>query len=186
MVQNSAPGVFQTWAPLLHHYYSKHLQALLQHDNSLKPLFSNSVFSAATWNFGKQTVCLDHIDYGNLPFGWCSIYSFGSFDPDRGGHLVLWDLKLVIRFPAGSVIFIPSGVLRHSNTRIQKHERRFSWTQFTAGGLFRWVDNGFQTTEAYEASLTSVQKQQAQEEKELRWKMGVSLLPTAEILAKTS
>ncbi|KAK7447346.1 hypothetical protein VKT23_014056 [Stygiomarasmius scandens] len=176
-----ANGVFQTWAPKLHQYYSDHLQSLLNHDPSLKPIFLNSVFATATWNFGKQTVCLDHIDYGNLPFGWCSVYSLGSFDPDKGGHLVLWDLKLVIRFPPGSLIFIPSGVCRHSNTRIRKHERRFSWTQFSAGGLFRWVDHGFQTEEYYQASLrTTKQKEQMRVEKEQRWKMGVDLLQKLE------
>ncbi|KAJ7620521.1 hypothetical protein DFH06DRAFT_1010638, partial [Mycena polygramma] len=52
------------------------------------------------------------------------------FDPNLGGHLILWDLNLVIRFPPGSSIFIPSALLRHSNvsalhgaTAEQLHER---------------------------------------------------------------
>ncbi|KAJ7937906.1 hypothetical protein B0H13DRAFT_1580401, partial [Mycena leptocephala] len=65
------------------------------------------------------------------------------FDPDFGGHLVLWDLKLVIRFPPGATILIPSAIVRHSNVPIRPDERRCSFTQYTAGGLFRWIRDGF-------------------------------------------
>ena len=52
-----------------------------------------------------------HTDPGNLLFGWCAITTLGNFDPTLGGHLVLWDLKLVIEFPLGSTILIPSVTL---------------------------------------------------------------------------
>ncbi|KAJ7654162.1 hypothetical protein B0H17DRAFT_1214488 [Mycena rosella] len=61
------------------------------------------------------------------------------------GHLVLWDLKLVIRFPPGSTILILSAILRHSNVLIQANETRYSFTQFTTAGLFCWVDNSFKS-----------------------------------------
>jgi hypothetical protein len=104
-----------------------------------------SAFAAATLNFGPLTVTLPHIDALNLAWGWCAITALGFFNPDRGGHLVLWDLKLIIRFPPGSTILIPSAILRHSNIGIGPNERRYSFTQFTAAGLFRWVDNGFRS-----------------------------------------
>lgn len=59
--------------------------------------------------------------------------------------MVLWDLQLVIEFPPGASILIPSAAIYHSNTSINPEERRYSFTQFSAGGLFRWVDNGFRT-----------------------------------------
>jgi len=61
------------------------------------------------------------MDFGNLPYGWCAITSLGPFDPKRGGHLVLWDLQLVIEFPPGSTILIPSAVLQHSNIPIHQN-----------------------------------------------------------------
>lgn len=33
--------------------------------------------------------------------------------------------------------------MRHGNTPIGADETRFGFTQYAAGGLFRWVDNGF-------------------------------------------
>ncbi len=98
--------------------------------------WANSIFSCATFNFGPRTLCFRHTDSGNLPFGWCTITALGWFDPKRGGHLVLWDLKLIIDFPPGSTILIPSAILLHSNTAIAPGERRYSFTQYTSGGLF--------------------------------------------------
>ncbi|KAJ7624191.1 hypothetical protein B0H17DRAFT_1151319 [Mycena rosella] len=53
-------------------------------------------------------------------WGWCSITALGDFDPNKGGHLILWDLRLAIRFPPGSTILIPSALLHHSNVAIQQ------------------------------------------------------------------
>ncbi|KAJ7760243.1 hypothetical protein DFH07DRAFT_957619 [Mycena maculata] len=58
--------------------------------------------------------------YGVYPWGWCSIVTLGNFKPDKGGHLILWDLCLIIGSPPGSTIFIPSAILRHSNVPIQQ------------------------------------------------------------------
>ncbi|KAJ7201301.1 hypothetical protein GGX14DRAFT_371250, partial [Mycena pura] len=81
--------------------------------------FSRSPFAACTWNF-CAAICALHLDFANLAWGWCAITALGNFNPDRGGHLILWNLKLVVRFPPGSTIFIPSALLRHSNTSIQR------------------------------------------------------------------
>ncbi|KAK0435336.1 uncharacterized protein EV420DRAFT_1653282 [Desarmillaria tabescens] len=81
--------------------------------------FANSIFCACTFNFGPKTATFEHTDSGNLPFGWCSVTALGRFNPKQGGHLILWDLKLVIEFPPGSTILFPSAILRHSNTPIR-------------------------------------------------------------------
>ncbi|KAJ7700615.1 hypothetical protein B0H14DRAFT_3527939 [Mycena olivaceomarginata] len=36
------------------------------------------------------------------PFGWCAIQGSAISTATRGGHLVLWDLKLVVEFPPGA------------------------------------------------------------------------------------
>ncbi|KAF7328643.1 hypothetical protein MSAN_02472900 [Mycena sanguinolenta] len=88
-----------------------------------------------------------HRDVCDLPFGWCAIQPLGNFDAQKRGHLVLWDVKLVVEFPAGALILLPSATIAHSNVPVQDGEERISFTQFTAGGLFRYVDNGFRTQE---------------------------------------
>ncbi|KAF9554701.1 hypothetical protein CPC08DRAFT_737612 [Agrocybe pediades] len=169
-------SVLSTWAPGVHQYYIDYLGKLYEHHPELKRTFRNSIFPAPTYNFGRQTVCYRHIDYANLPFGWCSITALGSFDHTKGGHLVLWDCRLVIEFPAGSTILIPSGILSHSNTTISDDEKRYSFTQYAARGLFRWVENGFQTLEERKKLFTKLQNAKAAEEDSRRWIFGLSLL----------
>ncbi|PBK79337.1 hypothetical protein ARMGADRAFT_857363, partial [Armillaria gallica] len=138
---------FATWAPKLFHHYATHLHDLLLHNAALVLNWVSSIFAAATFNFSPRMLCFRHTNSGNLPFGWCAITALGRYDFRRGRHLVLWDLKLVINFPPGSTILIPSAILCHSNTTIGKWERHYSFTQYMAGGLFRWVDYGFQSSE---------------------------------------
>ena len=112
-------------------------------DPSLKWYFKNSIFPATTVNFGPNAVCWDHIDHANYACGWCAIWGLGPYDPTRGGHLILFDIKKFIQFPPGSLILIPSALMRHGNTPLQPGDQRFGLTQYAAGGLFRWVENGF-------------------------------------------
>jgi hypothetical protein len=116
---------------------------------NLRP-FASSIFSAATFNFGPNVWTFSHRDVLNVPESFCAVHSLGYFDPRFGGHMVLHDLKIFIEFPPGSLILIPSATLSHSNIRVCKGEERASFTQYTAGGLFRWVDNGFRTEEELE------------------------------------
>ena len=54
----------------------------------------------------------------------------------------------MVEFPPGSTatVLIPSAILSHSNVEIGENERQYSVVQCAAGGLFRWVDNGFRTS----------------------------------------
>src|SRR6201996_4263351 len=100
------------WQPKLFGFYQMTKATLAAWNPKLRWNFPRSVFAACTFNFGRA-VTIPHLDFANLAWGWCAITALGKFDPDRGGHLILWDLKLVIRFPPGSTIFIPSALLRH-------------------------------------------------------------------------
>ncbi|KAJ3827756.1 hypothetical protein F5880DRAFT_1451473, partial [Lentinula raphanica] len=173
-------GVLKAWEPRLYNYNSKHFEQLLASDQTLTRLFANSVLPVSAWNFGPRTVCLPHIDFGNLPFNLCWIWSLGDFNWTQGGHLILWDLKIVIEFPPGSLVGIPSGVCRHSNTTVGKKETRYSFTQYAPGANFCWVDHGFQTEEAYLDSPEALQAEKIR--KQERWKMGLGLFSTLEEL----
>ncbi|KAF4584794.1 hypothetical protein EYR38_002025 [Pleurotus pulmonarius] len=136
-------SLFRSFAPELAKEYDDMLEKLKKAHPELERNYPNNDFSTLTINFGPQTVSLPHKDFKNLSYGLCAITALGDFDPDAGGHLVLWDLRVVIRFPPGSTLLIPSALIRHSNTSIGAGERRYSVAQYSAGGLFRWVDNGF-------------------------------------------
>jgi hypothetical protein len=138
--------------------YVNTLGTLFKHDPSLKWIFGNSIFPVTTINFGPNSVCFDHLDKGNRAVGWCDIASLGDYDPKKGGHLILFDIDKIIEFPPGSHILIPSAVMRHGNTPIQKGEKRLGFTQYSAGGLFRWVDNGFRRSEDVEKADPALKK----------------------------
>ncbi|KAJ7273985.1 hypothetical protein C8J57DRAFT_1224870 [Mycena rebaudengoi] len=126
----------------------------------LFPIFL-TVFAACTFNFGPNAVTFPHVDAANLAWGWCCVTAFGDFDPDLGGHLILWDLKLVIRFPPGSTIMIPSAILRHSN--------------FTAGGLFRWVYNGNKSDAKFFEKATASKLDSREADRAERWENGLRM-----------
>ncbi|KAJ7742103.1 hypothetical protein B0H14DRAFT_2407171, partial [Mycena olivaceomarginata] len=87
--------------------------------------------------------------------GMCLIGALGAFNTDRGGHLVCWDYDLIVHFPLGCSILIPSTVVTHSNTPIQDGEQHFSLIQYSAGGHFRWVKSGFQSDCSWLESATA-------------------------------
>lgn len=157
-------------------YYRKHM-AVVEEMTGESRNFAGSIFACASMNFGPRVRSFMHRDPLNLPFGWCAITALGDFDPTKGGHLILWDLKLAVEFPPASTILIPSATLTHSNTAIcGSHESRLSFTQYSAGGLFRWVDNGCQT----EPELMDSDKERHAQMLELKktrcqWEMGLAM-----------
>ncbi|KAJ7238093.1 hypothetical protein B0H12DRAFT_1025999 [Mycena haematopus] len=178
---NFASAAFALWAPRLHDYYVQYnlrLQSQLPH---LHRPFPRSVFSCAAFNFGPRVRTFKHRDVCNLPFGWCAIQSLGNFDATKGGHLVLWELNLVVEFPAGALILLPSATIAHSNVGVQADEERLSFTQFTAGGLFRYVDNGFRTQDQL-AEEDPAEFARMAERKALRWEEGLKLFSTTDEL----
>ena len=153
---------------------------------SPRPNFSASVFEATTYNLGPKTTCFRHRDFGNLPFGLCAVTALGEFDYTKGGHLILWEAHLVIEFPPGTTILLPSAIISHSNVGIADNERRFSFTQYSAGGLFRWVDNGFQRAADFKAKLKGKALAVFLDEERSRWEFGLGLLSRLDELVAAS
>ncbi|KAJ7050760.1 hypothetical protein C8F01DRAFT_1000102, partial [Mycena amicta] len=173
-----ADYAFALWAPRLYRYY-------VGYNKKLQPCrrpFAKSVFSCAAFNFGPKSWTFKHRDVLNLPFGWCAIQAAGPFDPTQSAHLILHHLKLFIEFPPGALILIPSATLSHANVPVQQGDERASFTQFTAGGLFRFVDNGFRTEAEFEAEDPEGFAE-VMAAKEARWKMGLGLWSTIDELA---
>ncbi|KAJ7774333.1 hypothetical protein DFH07DRAFT_952577 [Mycena maculata] len=152
--------VFALWAPRLYNYYMDH-DTRLQLHSSLRHLFVGSIFSCATFNFDTNAL--------------------GEFDAMEGGHLALWDLKLLVEFPHGALILIPSVTITHSNVPVQTGDERLSFTQFTPGGIFRYVDNGCQTVEEL-AEKDPNKYDQVMALKAAHWETGLSLMSTLDEL----
>jgi hypothetical protein len=177
-------AAFELWAPRLFRYYKETLQKLREWNPDLEPNFPDPpVFANETKNQGPGTVSYLHRDFFNLSWGWCAITALGRFDPDKGGHLVLWDCNLIIRFPPGSTIFIPSAMVAHMNTPIQKGETRYSIVKYSAAGLFRFVANGCMTDKEWGLTATEEEKKAREEAKKNRWKIGLEMLSTLDEVA---
>ena len=142
------PAAFQLFAPRLYQLYDFLSTSIRTHHPHIRHNFPNNVFASITINLGPQTVTRKHLDNLNIPFGWCVVTALGNYDHTRGGHIVLWDLRMIVEFPPGSTIFLPSACISHSNTAVGEGERRYSITQYTSGGIMRWVACGFRSHRA--------------------------------------
>ncbi|KAJ7445124.1 hypothetical protein B0H11DRAFT_1746928, partial [Mycena galericulata] len=167
--------LFALWAPLLFAFYQANMALLAAWKSSMRWNFPGSIFASCVFNFGPRAITAPHVDYANLAWGWCAVTALGDFDPDIGGHLILRELRLVIRFPPGSTILLPSALVVHSNVPIRAHEYRASFTQYTAAGLFRWVRNGFKTDEAYDLTASEEEKADRGVEDAGRWEAGLQM-----------
>jgi len=175
---NPPTGVMANWAPALYKHYGEKLDELCARDFSLLRTFPSTIFAATTYNLGPRTVCYKHKDFANLAYGLCSVTSLGQFDPTKGGHLILWELGIVVEFPPGSTILLASALITHSNTTIGKDETRYSAAHYSAGALFRWAENGFQRTEDLYNSIPQSTCENLEFLDSFLWEHGLSLLPT--------
>lgn len=160
----------------MYKFYAGTLGRLFKHFPTLVHNFRNSIFPAISFNLGPATVSLDHLDYGNLSSGVCALTALGNYDHTTGGHFILFPFRLVVEFPPGSTIIIPSACLNHGNTPIQEGETRLSIAQYAAGGLFRYVAYGFSTAKSLmQSSAGRAKKTEVDMQKGERWKYGLSL-----------
>ncbi|KAK6992484.1 hypothetical protein R3P38DRAFT_2569589 [Favolaschia claudopus] len=172
-----ADAAFALWAPRLYDHYLQHNKDLAAEHPELRRPFKKSVFSCANFNLGINVWTFKHRDVLNLAFGWCAVQALGNFDHTQGGHIILWDLNLVVEFPAGALILLPSATVAHSNIPVAEGQERTSFTQYTPGGIFRYVDQGFQT-------LGELEEKKPEKYAEFmagrasRWEKGLSLLST--------
>ncbi|KAJ6512807.1 hypothetical protein C8R45DRAFT_813029, partial [Mycena sanguinolenta] len=144
-----ATVLFTSWAPNAFDFSVDYMTLFYRHYTKLAWPFKNGIWSACMFNLGPRTYTRPHCNFNNLAFGWCTITALRNFDYTHGGHLVLWDCKLIIEFPPGCTILIPSTAILHLNIPIGLGEHRYSFTQYMAGGVFQWVEWGFKSEEEY-------------------------------------
>ncbi|KAK7457915.1 hypothetical protein VKT23_010262 [Stygiomarasmius scandens] len=167
--------LMRCYFPKVYTLYRNVLDALKEENADLDINFEECCFAAAAINFRKACT-FRHRDFLNLLFGLCAVFSLGDFDYKKGGHLILWDLGLIVEFPPGCVILIPSAMIEHSNTALRMKDVRHSITFFSASGLFRWVHNGGMSDKDFVASAPpDVLKEWYKHRSEL-WKTGLALL----------
>ena len=138
--------MYALWHPKAYQYYKTNLDKLREvHPELSYPLFPKSIMPTVAFNLGERVATKIHVDAMNCPFGWCIVTALGDFNSNQGGHLILWELGLVLEFPAGASICLPSAIITHSNIPTHESDRRMSFTQYCPGEIFRYIENGFRT-----------------------------------------
>ncbi|KAJ7813109.1 hypothetical protein B0H14DRAFT_3478271 [Mycena olivaceomarginata] len=147
-------SLLKCYTPDLHTFYSQTMDQIHDWNPNLMRNFSAMVFATATFNFRPQ---------------------MATSTPTKAvtsSHV--WDLKLIIGFPPGSTILIPSALIRHSNTSIR--EKQFSFTQYTPAGIFQFVDNGFRSEKEVNSTEMSTEERPARvEARKIRWAEGLKM-----------
>ncbi|KAJ7237601.1 hypothetical protein C8J57DRAFT_1529151 [Mycena rebaudengoi] len=166
-----ATGIFANWAPDVFEFYLVQMRLFYGRNPHLRRPFINSIFSACTVNLGPRTCALGHRDFANLVFGWCAITALGKFDWKKGGHLILWDCKLILEFPPGTTILIPSS--RHFS--LQHPHRTPRKALFV-----------HPSEQEYRDSLSPEELEREKEESRARWQAGADLFSTLEELRSKS
>jgi hypothetical protein len=154
--------------------YTRVIQTIFEKTGE-RPNFKNCCFAAAYFNF-QRAFSLDHYDHLNFYCGLCAVFNTTTFDPSKSGHIVLWELGLVIEFPPGCSCFFPSAAIKHCNVGIDEEETRWAFVQFTAAALVRWVHNGGLTDEEFMLKATSSQKKEWHEHRNRLGQIGLDLL----------
>ncbi|KAF7335839.1 hypothetical protein MSAN_02330100 [Mycena sanguinolenta] len=138
-------SAYAYWFPKLYENAHERIHCLLEHVKSDLRTFPTSAFTCVAFNFGPQVSTTLHRDWTDMAGDMCAVVALGNFDPTKGGHLVLWELKLLVEFPPGSLILFPSALISHANIPVGPGETRTSVVQYTPGMLCRFVENNFRT-----------------------------------------
>ncbi|KAF7334843.1 hypothetical protein MSAN_02360600 [Mycena sanguinolenta] len=152
-------------------------KAIIDADDRVIAILNSGPTGATDWKHVTNPASMDEAaklfygpEYDQEPLG-------------NSGHLIIWDLRLAIEFPPGATFAIPSAVLRHSNGSTQKGEKRFSITQYTSAGLFRFVNNDFQTDITGKASMSKAEEREfAAAAGQRRYSEGIEMHSTLEEL----
>ncbi|KAJ7178545.1 hypothetical protein C8R43DRAFT_942198 [Mycena crocata] len=107
-----------------------HGAAIFALEPTLNRIVPHGAWTNMCIDLGGQTDALPKQHIHILGWAWIAITAFGNFNPDLGGHLILWDVGRVIRFPPGTTILLPA-LIRYSIAKIQPGETRYSIIQYT-------------------------------------------------------
>ncbi|KAJ7774633.1 hypothetical protein DFH07DRAFT_732639 [Mycena maculata] len=137
-----------------------------------------SIFSAATFESGGTHTAgpdrrLDHYQPGT----WNILTALGIYAPVHGGHIVFWDLGLVVTFPPGCSILIPAGVVRYSFVKVREGEQRYSVLQWAGAGIARWFDNGLRRDAEFAAEATCLKHEQREARRHRAHEEALDLFP---------
>ena len=137
-------AVLALLAPKMYKNFADKLHRLFEHMPELRRYALMSVFTTASFDFNDGRPCRIHDYHPNGSVGWCSLYAGGDYDPTTGGHLYLPQVQLLIEFPPGATVLIPSNLV-YGIVPVAPGQTRYTFTQYIPTDLIRYIDNGLST-----------------------------------------
>lgn len=148
-------GVISTWFPEHARDYRSCIKEFSARDPALAAPSPHLPFPALTINAGRVTICYPHRDSPNDAAGICLDWILGAFDARSSGQLVLHEPRKILALEPGRAVLFPSAIITHETIPISEGEWRSGVTGYAAGGLWRYMAQGFVTRAIWEATAAA-------------------------------
>ncbi|KAK7001860.1 hypothetical protein R3P38DRAFT_2381067, partial [Favolaschia claudopus] len=172
--------IFKLFCPAAYDTLNEDKEDMLRHNPNAYYPNEASVFPAATMELGGPHFNI-HDHRGDLrdmePAGWNILTALGKYSAFRGGHVIFWELGLVIQFPPGSSILLPAGLIHYSFVKVDDHETRFSMLQWAGAGVRRFLDNGGRLDMEFAAKATPNEHAGREHRREIAHEIAINSFP---------
>ncbi|KAK6997350.1 hypothetical protein R3P38DRAFT_2563409 [Favolaschia claudopus] len=173
-------GLFKLFCPTAYDTLAEDKKDMLERNPQAYFPNEASIFSAATLELGGPHFNIrDH--RGDLrdmePAGWNILTALGKFRSLYGGHVIFWELGLVVQFPPGSSILLPAGLIHYSFVKVEEEETRLSMLQWAGAGVRRFLDNGGRLDKDFAARATPNEHSGREHRREIAHEIAIEAFP---------
>ncbi|KAJ7079048.1 hypothetical protein C8R43DRAFT_910225, partial [Mycena crocata] len=181
-------SLLENYCSAAFHVLQQQKQQILEHNPDAQFPSDASVFPAATIQFGGPQA---QTWTGGIPdryetLSWSALAALGKYNSFHGGHIVLWNLGLVVSFPTGSTILLPPALVRYSFVKVRAGEYRYSILQWVGSGIARWIRNGRCTNVEFGLSSTRAEHDEREEARNLAQESALDVFPIESELPYTA
>ncbi|KAH8094958.1 hypothetical protein BXZ70DRAFT_865144, partial [Cristinia sonorae] len=164
-------AAFDLYFPRLARFYDVTIKRMWAEHALMNTFFKDLPFAAQSLNLAQQAYATKHVDKMNLVFGICAILPFGLYNPRTSAQLVLTEPRLIIEIGPGDLFFFPSATIHHESIPMAAGEKRKSMIWYSAGSLFRWIKQGYQTA----GTKNAAEQREAKKAGAVRWEQAWKL-----------
>lgn len=140
MKTDNHPDIYRQAAPHSYAHAAAKIDELVSRQIAV-PAYDNSVFTTSEINF-CDAPSVPRKNYDASFETMEAITVLGSYDHQKGGHIVFSDDDAMVELPVGATVLFPAGTKRYNFAAVGKNEQRFLFRQFCSAGVFRWIDKG--------------------------------------------
>ncbi|KAJ6503463.1 hypothetical protein C8R47DRAFT_969210 [Mycena vitilis] len=141
-------AIYQSFSPKLYAYTENATDLIFKYDSQLRREFPGA-YSAAEFDLGDMGSA-PRLQDRDLLHGWRALTALGNYDSRYGGDIILWDDGFIIRFPPGATILLPAAIMRYSFVNVRPGEKQYAFSQYSPGGLYRYITNGYVNDATFE------------------------------------